>query len=215
MEFERHEAAGSPRLCLHGSPPLAPALRCEPFARSKGFDLVTLCRQPQTASALFASADPQVPDCCLHREALPVGGVTICLLEGACDFAKPAAHLSHARRSRPGGKRSQIAPRRVMSAARRIAFSSTVPASYRANLAPRPTNASGRSIPRLALGTDVGRGETQAHRFDQMGQAALHVDGTTAQPREAGGGSMTRFISARPVAGQTALRLRRDTGRYD
>jgi len=35
-----------------------------------------------------------------------------------------AAQVSHARRSRLGGKRSQIARRSVMSAARRMAFSS-------------------------------------------------------------------------------------------
>jgi hypothetical protein len=36
--------------------------------------------------------------------------------------ARPArsAHLSHARHSRPGGKRSQMARRRVMRAARRL-----------------------------------------------------------------------------------------------
>jgi hypothetical protein len=39
--------------------------------RSKGFNLRALCRKSQTAAALFLSADSQVSDCCLHREALP------------------------------------------------------------------------------------------------------------------------------------------------
>jgi hypothetical protein len=58
---------------------LVPRLDREPFARSKGFDLVTLRRQPQPAATLLPSADPQISDCCLHREALPVDGATICV----------------------------------------------------------------------------------------------------------------------------------------
>ena len=68
--------------------------------------------------------NPEIPDCCLHREALPLDDVTICLLEGPCDFAKPIAHRSHALHSRPGENRLQITRRSVMSAARRIASSS-------------------------------------------------------------------------------------------
>jgi hypothetical protein len=44
--------------------------------------------------------------------------------------AGSAAHLSHARRLRPGGKRSQIARRAVTSAARLIAFSSMAYRSF-------------------------------------------------------------------------------------
>jgi hypothetical protein len=40
---------------------------------------------------------------------------------------------------------------------------------------------------RVSSGTDAGRSETQAHRIDQMGQAALPRDGSAAQPRQAGG----------------------------
>jgi putative transposase len=38
----------------------------------------------------------------------------------------------------------------------------------------RRRNKSRRSFPRRPLRVDVGRGEAQAHRFDQMGQAAIH-----------------------------------------
>src|SRR5439155_26871649 len=40
------------------------------------------------------------------------------------------------------------------------------------------------------LGIDVSRGETSTHRLDQMGQAALHADGSAAQPGKAGGSSL-------------------------
>src|SRR5579864_5563384 len=43
----------------------------EPFARPELLTLVTLRRESQSAAALLGSADPQVSDCCLHREALP------------------------------------------------------------------------------------------------------------------------------------------------
>jgi hypothetical protein len=49
---------------------LVPELDREPFARSKGFDLVALRRKSKTTAALLLSADPQVTDCCLHREVL-------------------------------------------------------------------------------------------------------------------------------------------------
>jgi hypothetical protein len=41
-----------------------------------------------------------------------------------------------------------------------------------------------------SLSVDVGRCETQTHRIDQMGQAAIPGDGPAAQPRKAGGGSL-------------------------
>jgi len=70
-----------------------PGFDRETFARCKDFDLSTLRRESQkTAAALFLSADPQVSDCWLHRDALPVDGITICPLMAACDFDKSAAH---------------------------------------------------------------------------------------------------------------------------
>lgn len=47
-----------------------PGLDGKPFARSEGSDLMALRREFQAAPALFASADSQISDCCLHREAL-------------------------------------------------------------------------------------------------------------------------------------------------
>ncbi|MBX5463857.1 MAG: transposase [Steroidobacteraceae bacterium] len=67
---------------------------------------------------------------------------------------------------------------------------------------------SGGSISGWLLGVDAGRGETETHRFDQMGQAPLLCVGDTAESREAGGGLMKSLLPGlRP--GQTDLRLRR------
>ena len=86
----------------------------------------------QSAAALFASADSQVSDRFLHREALPVDGITICPLMAACDSTKLAAHRNHALRSGPGGKRLRIARRAVTSATRMIAASSSITRSMKA-----------------------------------------------------------------------------------
>jgi len=56
---------------------LVPGFDREAFVGSNGFDLVALRRETQPTAALFPSADPQVSDCCLHRETLPLQGVTI------------------------------------------------------------------------------------------------------------------------------------------
>jgi hypothetical protein len=47
-----------------------PGFDRESFPLPERFDLKVLRRQPQAAAALFASADSQVSDCCLHHEAL-------------------------------------------------------------------------------------------------------------------------------------------------
>lgn len=69
----------------------------------------------------------------------------------------------------------------------------------------------GRSVPRWPLGIDVGRGQTQAHRLDQVGKAALPRHGAAAQPSKAGGGSMNRAFlpGLRPVRLHLGFAVRR------
>jgi hypothetical protein len=61
----------------------------------------------------------------------------------------------------------------------------------------------GRSVPRRRVCFDVGRGQTPTHRLDQVGQAALHGDGSAAQPGEAGGGSGVNIRNFCPAFGRS------------
>jgi len=67
---------------------------------------------------------------CSKRPARSVGDGTRC--RAVDGFAACAAHRSHQVRSGPGGKRPQIARRRLIRAACRIVFERTGAASYSA-----------------------------------------------------------------------------------